>query len=490
MRRTASALSIMALASLAACSANRRTGPPTESPLAGMGTKQYAPSLVAVGPDVDVNHQRAQGMGLVHAPKLQASLQAILDKLAAQAPVQGMSCRVYIRAADTWGANASADANVYLNLRTIRDVESEDEMAAVLAHELSHVILEHHDADALQSVQERAIQLSLVAAMASGMAGAGAAVTSATQAIYAGATSLKATQAVVSPAWQRDQEAEADVLAADLLVRAGWDPHALATALAKQQANEVQGNDDFSFTEKLKEASMASVGSRGLDSKKLTDGLTDVVKQWVTKTAIDLAKEHPDTGQRITDITAYVDARYPAAERPARSGAAWSKVVGESSTRKLLTSYTEVEQAEIKLVNGDRRGAEKHARAAASGAAKDHARPVIALAAVQEGGGRQKEAMGLLQTSIAGPEPSLATYREAARMATRAGDTREAVRLLELAWTSLDRPPEAIPPLLQAYKRNKQDAQASLLSAECTVRYPKYHLAGLCSTEERRADAR
>jgi predicted Zn-dependent protease len=315
------------------------------------------------------------------------------------------------------------------------------------------------------------------------MAGATAAVGSATNAVYAGAASLKATQAVVSPAWQRDQEADADYLGADLTARAGWNPGALATALAKMKTYEDQKTDDAGFAESFKDLSASAIGPNGVNTQKLTDGLKTAAIKWLAETAHDMAQHHPDTGLRITEVTVYVDGHYPEAQRPQLKEAIWAKTLGESSTKKILANYTDAEQAEAKLAGGDRRGAEKLARSATSGSTKDHVKPVLTLVAIEEGGGNRNEAARLVQGAMNGPEPSFVAYLTAAKMAESKGDHKESVRILETAWTSLDRPPEAIQPLILAYKRNKQDNQASLLSAECMVRYPKAQMAGLCSTE-------
>ena len=86
-----------------------------------------------------------------------------MQRLLAVCPIGKVPVRVYVRATNIYGAESSGDANIYVNYRTIERVESEDEMAATLAHELAHIVLGHPSADIVQDVQARSLRYTTMA---------------------------------------------------------------------------------------------------------------------------------------------------------------------------------------------------------------------------------------------------------------------------------------------------------------------------------------
>ena len=115
----------------------------------GIPPRKFAFGAMAIGQAKDVDHARAEGLGLVPAPALTAYLNGVLAKLLAQSPVTSVPAKVYVRASGDWAAKTTADANIYVALGTLLRLDDEDEIAALLAHEAAHVILGHADADLL-----------------------------------------------------------------------------------------------------------------------------------------------------------------------------------------------------------------------------------------------------------------------------------------------------------------------------------------------------
>ena len=126
---------------------------------------------MAIGQAKDVDYARAEGLGLVPTSPLDAYLNGVLAKLLAQSPVKGVPAKVYVRASGDWAAKSTADANIYVALGTLLRLDNEDEIAALLGHEASHIILGHANADVVQGIQQRAIQLSALAAAAQAASG-------------------------------------------------------------------------------------------------------------------------------------------------------------------------------------------------------------------------------------------------------------------------------------------------------------------------------
>jgi Zn-dependent protease with chaperone function len=97
---------------------------------------------------------------------------------------------------------------------------SEGEVAGVMAHELSHVLLRHGTANATKA-QNPWLQLGQIAGVVGGAVVGGAAGSAITQGSQLGVGSLLLR-------YSRDYEKQADLLGAQIMARAGYDPRALA----------------------------------------------------------------------------------------------------------------------------------------------------------------------------------------------------------------------------------------------------------------------
>jgi len=129
---------------------------------------------------------------------------------------------------------------VYVTRGLLALAENEAEVAGVLSHEIGHVTARH--------AAERYGQ-----AMAAKLATAGLGILFGSGPEVQAANTLSA---LALSSWSRDQEFEADTLGVRYLTRGGFDPGAMASFLAKLQANsrlqaKLQGKpgaaDDFSF---------------------------------------------------------------------------------------------------------------------------------------------------------------------------------------------------------------------------------------------------
>jgi beta-barrel assembly-enhancing protease len=115
---------------------------------------------------------------------------------------------------------------MFLNRGMIEASRSEAEMAGVMAHEISHVILRHGTAQATkgQKFQIGAVAGQILGAIVGGAAGS--VIAQGTQ-FGLGAYFLK---------YSREYERQADLLGAQLMARAGYDPRAMATMFQTIQA--------------------------------------------------------------------------------------------------------------------------------------------------------------------------------------------------------------------------------------------------------------
>jgi predicted Zn-dependent protease len=177
-------------------------------------------------------------MGLVRDGRIVEYVRAIAGRLAQAA--QPSEVRWEVNVADDTEPNAFAVPGgwVYVTRGLLPYVNSEDELAGVLGHEMAHV-LERHSARAASRATPFAVLFGVPAAILGTV--------SPTLGGIVGGTGRLATGAVLA-SYSRDQEHEADTRGIALAARGGWNAEALATFLHTLDGVEALGGGDPSRT--------------------------------------------------------------------------------------------------------------------------------------------------------------------------------------------------------------------------------------------------
>ncbi len=144
-------------------------------------------------------------------------------KLTAHAPGEPWPYAFHVVNQKDINAFALPGGTIYVNLGTIQAADSEAELAGVLAHEIAHVVQRHGTRSASKQLAAQ-VPLALLA----GMLGKSTAAQAAAMGISFGVGSYFLKNS-------RQSESEADLLGADIMYDAGYDPHALAEFFTKLQ---------------------------------------------------------------------------------------------------------------------------------------------------------------------------------------------------------------------------------------------------------------
>jgi predicted Zn-dependent protease len=120
-------------------------------------------------------------------------------------------------------AFAVPGGKVFVNSGMITTVESEDELAGVMAHEIGHVVARHI---ARQSEQGSRLALATLGALLAG-------IFLGPQAATAIGVTTQAASATAMLKYSRDNEEESDYLGMKFMERAGYDPKAMVTMMKK-----------------------------------------------------------------------------------------------------------------------------------------------------------------------------------------------------------------------------------------------------------------
>ena len=131
--------------------------------IAELKTGPYEASSLAIGVEKDLAQRRADALGFVRSSALEEYLGAIRARLVAVSGVTGVPGRVTVLANPAFSAYSTPDGNIYLAMGWLKNLENADEAAAILAHELSHVLLAHHSSDIVSEMQHKGQALQEIA---------------------------------------------------------------------------------------------------------------------------------------------------------------------------------------------------------------------------------------------------------------------------------------------------------------------------------------
>ncbi len=175
---------------------------------------------------------------IIHDPFVEGYVNAVGRKVLATMPPQPFDYQFFVIRQEVHNAFAGPAAKIFIHSGLIEAMETEDELAGILAHEIIHVSARH-----ISQKIERSATLSLgalagmVAGIFLGAAGAGAAA----NAVAMGG--MAATQSA-SLAYSRRDEMQADELGIDYLTRAGYSGEGLLRVLEKIREKQWFGPAD------------------------------------------------------------------------------------------------------------------------------------------------------------------------------------------------------------------------------------------------------
>ncbi|MCT8164376.1 MULTISPECIES: M48 family metallopeptidase [unclassified Pseudomonas] len=294
---------------------------------------------------------------LVRIPKLQTYLQGIVTRLAKGWPGQAPALQVRIIDSYAFGPSADPYGNIYVPLGMLDNVESEDEIAAMLGHEMSHVLLRHHDRLATFQ-QQKALMTNVASTVVIAAMAKDTGLNRDTGKFYSkdplrtqktiGNTVLYTALAnsfsdnVWSTAWGRTQEDQADLLGADLMVSAGYAPRASSVSL--QRLNDFQGKQKpllSSFLEQRQVAVTESLKQFDINrtSRELQTLLNQGLGTAIASTGQYLSRSHMSPMHRDEELRQYLQREYKQQSRARVDRRSWPKIRDNAEVQRSLQGY-------------------------------------------------------------------------------------------------------------------------------------------------------
>lgn len=424
--------------------------------ISALQPKSYEVSSLAIGVEKDLAQKRGQGYALVASRELEVYLENIRRRLSDNTGISGIPGKVKVRATSDLAASATADGNIFIGLSWLIYAQSEDEIAAIIAHELSHILLGHFNADIVTNVQDRINSMGEMGVVLKTAAEKNQLASKNDQQLLQRLQLLKdITDIVALPAWGRKQEREADLLAIDLLAKAGYSPSAMITV-----------------HEKLEEWEKAHAQSEQESGRQilalLQQDTGSAIKGLLQKA---FGANHPDPANRILDSAEYIQKYYEDNDRSVdQSG--WRKIASLKTVRTVLANYDKAFSAEIYLAKNDWSNAFKSAQQAVSGITHSDAYPNWVLGRAADAIGQPKIARKAYARAIQAGDPPKGLYEDAIAFEESSGKLDKAIVLAEKAQAEYGDAPTWYPTRIRLYHKANKKNEASVLVFKCMADAP------------------
>jgi len=431
---------------------------------------------------------RMDERGIVALPVLDAYLAGIARRLLEHSPIRGAPIMIYVTASERYGeAKALPDGTIAIPMASILQADSEDELAALLAHEISHVLRGHHDLDWFEQRQGNLVSgAELMLGLASGLAqqiGKGNEMAAkAARILIVAEAAMTATSKGLFPSWTREHEDEADLLGLDLLIAAGYNYDGMFALMQKmEEAELVEASkpDPYQEVRKALEEEIQLQTSQGNIGGALGNVLQAATLEF--STALDRASvDHRSATDRLESIRDYFDREYADEIPPAMTSLPLEQVRKSKEFMEFAEAYRDASTALDLAEKGDLPAAEKAARSAVSGPYNNHAWTRYAFYKVRLEQGHRDRAIQNLELALNDPYVPLSVYKDLEQLNRKAGSMDSAARVLASAWEEFQRPAALYPPLIHHHLRKGEKARAQELAIECA--FKNREVAKICRT--------
>lgn len=439
----------------------------------------YEKSNEAIGDEKDIEESRIT-RGLLSVPSFTNYANEVLGKLKTVSKVEKVPGQIIVVANDQLDAGSTADGNIYLSSGYIRELKCEDELAALLAHELAHVLLKHHDSNAFSRVQKQISTLAIAAMSvrnaldkASGGGASNTLTPGQNDAIRKMELLIKLNDNALHPAWNRRQESEADRLGMDLMIRAGYSYQdgLLSWLEAVAKWDEILAKKKAEDALKKQAALQAMIESGKLDDST-RQGLTFAFDQVMGQ----LAATHEEGETRMNDIDAYFIKVYKEKVPKATANRnSYQAASGKQDVKPIIDAYSKVYEARNLVADRKYDQALRILKPllAPKSLIGSHALPNQLMFEASRGSGRSKDAELYLARSLKSEHAVWEVYDSAATFQKDRGDLVAVRKVGQSAFQKFAGAPSAYPKLIALYRRNGLSQDMTFTLSQCLLNQPE-----------------
>jgi predicted Zn-dependent protease len=437
--------------------------------------KDYAGGEVA--PEIAVYLD--QDSHFVTDPSLEAYLGGITDRLLKSWTGPKPSFKLMIKSSGERCAFSDLGGLLVVCTELLRAVESEDELAAVLGHEIGHILLGHTRDEATRHNLPGGIQTTALLAAAAQQKSANGTVN--LQALTPDARKTMETagtlnllwQDMFAPSWNRNQERDADRLGLDLMLGAGYDRAAFVSLFDKLASTQAQRSERM---EAVRQQALQRFNVQQTSTKPATAGdIGSVLQNALKQTAVDTAfswltsfnTEYEPRDVRLASLSEYADQHYTGRRSKVSYTERFSTSLRSGSASQLLGADTQALEISAALAKRDVRGAATHAAAIQLNEGADQPHVRLALARATFALGKRPEATAILAGAVERPLASGDTYREFADMLKVQRQPDQARGVLELGAKRIGNYSSFLPDLVEVSRGGTEKTVAEDYAIRC-----------------------
>ncbi|MFJ7567755.1 M48 family metallopeptidase [Herminiimonas sp. NPDC097707] len=432
---------------------------------------EYQPSLLAIGKERDVNDYRAQGEGLVPIPALTKYLNDLLTKIKKETGIANLPGTVYVTSNEGLDAFATPDENIFLGIGFLKNLETEDQIVAILAHELAHIIYGHHESDMVGNLQKQLQQTAALGAQVHANLNAGGTATAAlsknsVKYLQQMQLLIAVTDIALLPAWSRKQEDEADALAIDLATKMGYSySRGMKSMLELLSTEEERVDKKKAEKDALLHAQFEKDFKDG--NLKLDKVFANV---WGTMKS-QLSSKHDAAVLRISTTAEYYEKFYADSPQKTRvHKTEWAQIMKNKSVAQTIVHYKLAYEADDLRIAGQNTKALQLARKAVNPPTANHPFTLRVLAETQLALGDQKGFSNTFAKSASSPEPSWNLIQLKANDEFIKGRKTQAKESMEKGFQYFKEPPSLRPVMIGFYERIGDSATAKRMKTDCAFR--------------------
>ncbi len=257
-------------------------------------------------------------------------LQGIADRLLAnwQGPDPHLS--IVMESGPFFNAYVDELNQLHLSTELLRRLENEDQLAAVIAHELGHVLLRHNRKKATTNLTARALEWGAMVALAQGEKMARKKGKS--KYIERGKDAALKLESLgliwsdmLAPSWSRKHEREADKLGLDLLIRANYNYEEFPSVIEHISDAAAQRSERAAHFSQMADKLIRANKHKAYDladgrwSKMVGDMVvksTQFIKETAFNRLDESGKSHDDRSKRIDALKQYLNTAYDGGDLP------------------------------------------------------------------------------------------------------------------------------------------------------------------------------
>ena len=471
-------------------------------PSEGRAIDQLKPAAdysdVTKGRPLSLGIMRTRGQGFVPSPELHDYVRGVMLKLLKGVDMPAsFQPEVRILAAPAFAGECTPDGTLILTVGLLEQLETEDELAFVMGHELAHAIYKHQPADWYKKAQFYAVVHGTAfdtVAQSTATAIGGSIGGNIGRALDVAQHLSKLSSGVLMPQMERGQEDQADALGFDLMVKAGYDPEAafaVMDKLARQEA-ELKRAADAAKAAADKDGHHSGglfgdighgvgaigglVGTLALggtpSGEQIADTAIFAFDTAVDSMAEDATTHHPAT-EREALLAAYIYRAYRDIRPEQPTPLPWAPQSSsplKPQLTELMAHYTDAENAAAFVAQPDS-GAVQTARANVENAiappTSNHAYTEFAASQFYRQQDEPQQSEAALERAVAGPQPSWEVYSRLININMARDDYAHAEQLMDQAVQRFQDSPVLLPKRIEILKALGRRADAAALLPKC-----------------------